>query len=139
MFAGILNKKIYIYRSVNTKNDFGEEVEAYYEYSSTRAGVSHQSTSRTVINSEIQYPYTKFFVIRKYVDLTENDLIKFDIPYAKQTVERTDNTVPEDFFDPICDVLLEMFKNRLGKTLINANGQAVSHRLDMTSTKKRSL
>lgn len=83
MWAGILNKKIYIYRSVNTRNDFGEEVEAYYEYSSTRAGVSHQSTSRTVINSEIQYPYTKFFVVRKYVDLTENDLIKFDGKYYR--------------------------------------------------------
>ena len=46
-------------------------------------------------------------------DVARNNLIKFDIPYAKQTVERTDNTVPEDFFDPICDVLLEMFKNRL--------------------------
>lgn len=83
MWAGILNKKIYIYRSVIVKNDFGEEVESYYESSSTRAGVSHQSTSRTVINSEIQYPYTKFFVIRNYVDVTENDLIKYENKYYR--------------------------------------------------------
>lgn len=46
-------------------------------------------------------------------DVARNDLISDDIPFAKQTVERTDTTIPEEFFNPICDVLLEMFKNRL--------------------------
>lgn len=48
-------------------------------------------------------------------DVARKDLITVDIPYAKQTVERTDNTIPEEFFNPISEVLAEMFKNRLNK------------------------
>ena len=85
MFAGILKKKIEVYRKSVIKNDFGEEVETYTKVHSYRAGVSHQSTSRTVINSEIQYPYTKFLIVRIYADIIEEDVILLDGKYYRIT------------------------------------------------------
>ena len=78
MFAGILNEVIEIYRQSTVKNSFGEERITRAFYKKTRAGVSHQSTRRAVINDEIQYPYQKFFVVRIYVDIQEDDWIKYN-------------------------------------------------------------
>lgn len=78
MFAGILNEKIEVYTLQKVKDEFGQEVTTPLLAHTYRAGVSHNSTSRTVINSEIQYPYTKFFICRIYADITENDWIKYD-------------------------------------------------------------
>lgn len=85
MWAGILKKKIDVYRKTVVRNDFGEEVETYEKVHSYRAGVSHQSTSRTVINSEIQYPYTKFLVVRIYADILEEDIVLLDGKYYRIT------------------------------------------------------
>lgn len=92
MFAGILKKKIEVYRKSVIKNAFGEEVETYTKVHSYRAGVSHQSTSRTVINSEIQYPYTKFLVVRIYADILEEDIILLDGKYYRiSSIELNDD------------------------------------------------
>lgn len=77
MWAGQLRDKIDITRFDKVKNDYGEEVVSYTYIGSVRAGVINNPTSRTVINSEIQYPYTKNLVVRKYVDVSENDWIKY--------------------------------------------------------------
>ena len=77
MQAGILKDKIDITRFDKVKNDYGEETISYTYIGSTRAGVINNPTSRTVINSEIQYPYTKNVVVRKYVDVKEDDWIKY--------------------------------------------------------------
>lgn len=92
MYAGILKKKIEVYRKSVIKNAFGEEVETYTKVHSYRAGVSHQSTSRTVINSEIQYPYTKFLVVRIYADILEEDIILLDGKYYRiSSIELNDD------------------------------------------------
>ena len=92
MYAGILKKKIEVYRKSVIKNAFGEEVETYTKVHSYRAGVSHQSTSRTVINSEIQYPYTKFLVVRIYADILEEDIILLDGKYYRiSSIEPNDD------------------------------------------------
>lgn len=92
MYAGILKKKIEVYRKSVVKNAFGEEVETYTKVHSYRAGVSHQSTSRTVINSEIQYPYTKFLVVRIYADILEEDIILLDDKYYRiSSIEPNDD------------------------------------------------
>lgn len=77
MFAGILNEVIEIWRFTKSRNSFGEEVMEKQFHVKTRAGVSHASTRRTVVNDEIQYPYQKFFIVRIYVDVQEDDWIKY--------------------------------------------------------------
>lgn len=62
----------------STKNSFGEEETSLLKICSTRCGVSNNTTSRNVINYEIQYPYTKFFIVRIYVDVQEDDFIKYN-------------------------------------------------------------
>lgn len=91
MFAGILNKTLEVYRSTMVKNDFGEEVETYTLNGKYRCGVSHQTTSRTVMNSEVQYPYTKYFIVREYVSILEFDLIKYDGKYYRVTYIETND------------------------------------------------
>lgn len=81
MFAGLLSEVIEIYRCTKTRNDFGEEELTWKFSSKTRAEVSHSSTSRTVIEHEIQFPYSKYFVVRKYVDVQEDDRIKYNGKY----------------------------------------------------------
>lgn len=78
MYSGILNEVIEIWRQSTERNNYGEEEIRREFYKKTRAGVSSQGTRRTVINSEIQYPYQKFFVTRIYVDVKEDDWIKYD-------------------------------------------------------------
>jgi len=77
MFSGILNEIIEIWRMTTTKNRVGEEEQIVQKYKTTRAGVSNNTTSRQVINYEIQYPYTKYFITRIYVDVQEDDYIKY--------------------------------------------------------------
>lgn len=78
MWSGVLNEKLEVYVLQKVKDVYGQEVTTPVLSHSYRCGVSHNSTSRTVINSEIQYPYTKFFIVRIYADITENDWIKYN-------------------------------------------------------------
>ena len=81
MFAGLLNEKIDIYENVVTRTAHGSAPVTPQLIYSTRAKVGHIGGSRSVINSEIQYPYTKNFVVRSYVPVTENCLIKYKNSY----------------------------------------------------------
>lgn len=85
MLSGVLKEIIDVYRKTVVRNDFGEEVESYTKVHSYRAGVSHQSTRRAVINYEIQYPYTKFLIVRIFADIDENDIILYDNKYYRIT------------------------------------------------------
>lgn len=85
MFAGPLKEKIEIYDHTKTRNSFGEEVETLTLTYSTRAKVGHIGGSRTVINSEIQTPYTKNFVIRIYVPVKDDSWIKYNGNYYRVT------------------------------------------------------
>lgn len=92
MLSGVLKERIDVYRKTVVKNDFGEEVESYIKVHSYRAGVSHQSTRRTVINYEIQYPYTKYLVVRIYADIEDNDIILYKDKYYRITsIEENDD------------------------------------------------
>jgi SPP1 family predicted phage head-tail adaptor len=78
MFAGVLTEKIEIYDFVTSKSDIGVISETRNLIYTTRAKVGHVSGSRTVINNEITIPYTKNFVIRYYVPITDTCWIKYN-------------------------------------------------------------
>lgn len=77
MQAGLLNEKIELYRFIKVKNEYGELVTQTEKVRDCRAKVSHLSGSRTVRAEEIQYPYTKQFVVRIHIDIDENMWIKW--------------------------------------------------------------
>lgn len=81
MYAGRLNEKIEVIRHTTVKNDYGEDTSYSYTSAYYRAGTSHQSTSRSLINNEIQYPYQKQFTVRIYADIEEDDEIKYRNTY----------------------------------------------------------
>lgn len=78
MWAGILNEILEVHRPTKVKDEFGQEKTVDTVVGKYRCGVSHQSTSRTVINSEITYPYQKRFIVRIYADVVETDEIKYN-------------------------------------------------------------
>ena len=77
MFAGLLNEKIEVLKYIKTKNEYGEMVDTLNKEYECRAKVIHTSGSRQVLNSEIQYPYNKQFVIRIHVPIHEDNLIRW--------------------------------------------------------------
>lgn len=81
--AGLFKEKIEIYREVKTQNQFGELVSSMQLVYTTMAKVTHMSGSRTVINSEIQFPYSKQFVVRKYVPVEDEDQILYNGKYYR--------------------------------------------------------
>lgn len=85
MFAGFLKEKIEIYGFQKTRNEYGEEVEERTLLYTTRAKVGHVGGSRSVINSEIQTPYTKRFVLRIYVPIYDDSWIKYKDKYYRVT------------------------------------------------------
>ena len=85
MQAGQLNEKIQIYDLVKVKDDFGRISENRVLSYDTRAKVGHISGSRTVINSEIQTPYVKNFVIRIYVPVNDTSWIKYNDKFYRVT------------------------------------------------------
>lgn len=78
MFAGLLNERIDIMKYVSEANNYGEMIDTLVKEYTTRAKVVHLSGSRTLRNDEIQYPYTKTFVLRYHAPITENNLIRWD-------------------------------------------------------------
>lgn len=75
--AGLLNEVIEIYKLNVSKNDYGQEVRTWDLKLSTRAKVSYNTGSRDTENSEITHNYTKSFTVRYYVNVEENDQIKW--------------------------------------------------------------
>lgn len=92
-FAGIFDEPIEIYDIVSTRNDFGEQVDTFELVYKTRARVSHIGGTRQVINDEIVTPYTKNFVVRFYVPVTDTSQIKYqDKLYRVTSFDKDKNT-----------------------------------------------
>lgn len=102
-FAGKYNEPIEVYNFKRGKNAFGEEVDysplsysyatawtstdttSYCTYYTTRAQVVYTGGARGVRNNEIQTPYTKNFIVRKYVPITDESWIKYEGKYYRVT------------------------------------------------------
>ena len=102
-FAGKYNEKVYVYNFLRSKNDYGEEVDysplsysyataydpnnptAYCAYYATRADVIYTGGARNVLNNEIQTPYTKNFIVRNYVPVTDESWILWKDNYYRVT------------------------------------------------------
>lgn len=95
MFAGFLNEVIEIYEFVRQKDVYGKITETKQFKCKTRAKVNHRSGSRTVINDNIQYPYTKTFVVRIYINIKEDDLIKYQDEYYRVLSIDKDKTMQQ--------------------------------------------
>ena len=78
MWAGLLNEHVDIMKYVTTLNEYGETLQTLTKVYSTRAKVVHLSGSRTNRNDEIQYPYSKTYVMRYHTPIDEDNLIKWD-------------------------------------------------------------
>lgn len=81
--AGLFKEKIEIYREVKVQNTFGELVSELQLVYTTMAKVQHLSGTRTVINSEITFPYHKNFAIRMYVPIEDDDQILYKGKYYR--------------------------------------------------------
>lgn len=103
-FAGKLNEPIYVYNFISGQNAFGEEVDysplsysyatmynpayvatSYCTYYPTRAQVIYTGGARGVRNNEIQTPYTRSFIIRNYVPISDTSWIKWKDKYYRVT------------------------------------------------------
>lgn len=102
-WAGKLNEAVYVYNFKSGKNVFGEEVDysplsysyatlynpnnsySYCTYYPTRAQVIYTGGVRGVRNNEIQTPYTKSFIVRNYVPITDTSWIKWKDNYYRVT------------------------------------------------------
>lgn len=78
MKAGLLKEKVFIYKPVITKTDFGDTKVDYELYYPTRAAVLWNSGNRENENNEIFFAQNKTFIIRSYVPITEQSRIKFN-------------------------------------------------------------
>ena len=78
MYAGLLNEILKVHRLTKEKDDYGQEKVVDTVIGQYRCNVSHQSTSRMVMNSEIVYPYQKRFIVRIYANIREDDEIEYD-------------------------------------------------------------
>ena len=103
MWAGKYNEPITVWNFKSGKNAFGEEVDysplsysyataydpadttSYCTYYTTRAKVIYTGGTRNVLNSEIQTPYTKSFIVRMYVPVTDESWIKWKDNYYRVT------------------------------------------------------
>ena len=78
MNAGDLNEVITVYKTVYTKNNFGEEVEDLEEKFQTRACIWHRSGGRRLTNDSIVYDYTKTIQVRYFVEINDLDIIGWE-------------------------------------------------------------
>lgn len=95
MYAGLLKEPIEIYDMSSTINEYGERKNELVLTYSTRAKVSHNSGSRTVIDQEIQTPYVKTFVMRVYVPVKDDSWIRYEGYYYRVTSIDTDKDLQQ--------------------------------------------
>ena len=89
-WSGRLNEPIEIYDIVTRRNAFGEDERDMEKIYETRAQVIYTGGSRVNINSEMQVPYTKRFIMRIYVPITETSWIKWkDRFYEVTSIEES--------------------------------------------------
>ena len=85
MRAGLLKEVIDVYRPTTTTNGLGEQVTTYTKVNSYRARVVHRSHNRENFEGDIHYPNTQSLQLRIYVDIQDNDIIKFQEHYYRLT------------------------------------------------------
>lgn len=78
MKAADLKYSIEIYKPVVTVSDFGRTIVKYEHRCTTRARVNYLSGSRIMENEEIFYSVDREFIVRSYVPVEYDDIIKFD-------------------------------------------------------------
>ena len=76
MRAGLLTEVVNILRATLTRNNMGEEVEAWSTIYTTRARVENVSSQLTQENNEALYNFQKKFTLRIYVPIMEFDRIE---------------------------------------------------------------
>lgn len=104
-YAGLFKEPIEIYDMTSTINDYGERKNTLTKTYSTRAKVSHNSGSRTVIDQEIQTPYIKTFVVRIYVPVLDTSWILYEGKYYRVTSIDTDKDLQQKVI--ICEIVNE--------------------------------
>lgn len=92
MRAGILTKRIQIYREYKSVNEYGEAITGNYEYvHSTRAEVRQTNGTRVDENSNMTYTSLVTFNMRYYVDIRDYDRILYnDKFYRVLNIDRKD-------------------------------------------------
>lgn len=83
MRAGLLKEVVDIYRPEVTINSLGEQVTVYHLVHVYRARVVRKSHNRENFNGDIIYPNTHSLQMRIYVDIHDNDIIKFQDHYYR--------------------------------------------------------
>lgn len=76
--ALLRQEKINIYRHIITQTEFGDYEDNLVFVKSVRAGVLNQSQNKIFLNDELQFPQTRKFIVRSYVDVKENDVIEWN-------------------------------------------------------------
>lgn len=75
--AGLLSQVINVLSPQSTKNEYGELVQEYVVTYTTRARVVNDRGSRDLANGEVFNSYSKTFLVRSYVPVSERDLIQY--------------------------------------------------------------
>lgn len=78
MRAGTLTEIIEIYEPEIISNEYGEQTTEYTLKYTTRARLLHRGGSRSFVNDELVYPYSKEFIVRIYVPVSDLDRIKWN-------------------------------------------------------------
>lgn len=85
MRAGLLKEVVDIYRPTVSTNALGEQVTIYTKVNTYRARVVHRSHNRDNFEGDINYPNVQHLQLRIYVDIKDNDIIKFQEHYYRLT------------------------------------------------------
>lgn len=72
-----MNEVVTVYTPVETVNEYGERTTEYVETYTTRAKVEYNNGNRVNENDEIVFSYTKRFLVRSYVPVTETCQIEW--------------------------------------------------------------
>lgn len=85
MRAGLLKEVVDIYRPTVSTNALGEQVTIYTKVNTYRARVVHRNHNRDNFEGDINYPNVQHLQLRIYVDIKDNDIIKFQEHYYRLT------------------------------------------------------
>lgn len=76
--ARLREERIEIYRRGLVHTEYGSYEEQLTYITWARAGVLNQTENKIFLNDELQFPQTRKFLVRHYVDVKENDVIKWN-------------------------------------------------------------
>lgn len=79
MRAGLLTKRIEIYRINVAVNEYGEKIKDERLLTSCRANIVYNNGNRSLdVNSEINFNYSYSFEVYSHINVNENDIIHHD-------------------------------------------------------------